>query len=420
MKIRTRVTLAMVGVATLSSFTVGTVGLAVSYNSGIQQVRDELGAAINSVENSNEDALTTAQLAVAGREITLAFVESNGSVTVIQDSAGDLSAPTIEKREMALADGEKLIFAASKVAVIQAASNSLSLMLLLSSIVAAIGIFISWVILRNDLKSIRRLTADARKIASGNLAELEKHGGSSELVELSLSLSELITKLQSSNQKMQQFLGDASHELRTPLTVIRGYLELLEKNQEISSEQSIKAISRAHTESLRMQSIISDILLLSELGEERSQEIEQINVEEIFRPLIGDLEIQNPQRKIEMLSNQHSEFFGAKELLLRFLQNALTNIQRYTPSDAEVRVSIVQSPVGLEINIDDSGPGIAGLSEQAEVTAFKRFDDSRSRGSGGSGLGLSIMAKIVENHGGQMRLTRSTLGGLRVSAFFPN
>ena len=419
MKIRTRVTLAMVGVATLSSFTVGAVGLAVSYNSGIQQIRKELGAAINVVENSTEDAVTTAQLAVSGREITLAFVESDGSVTLIQDSAGDLSAPSIEKREMALADGEKLIFAASKAAVIEAASNSFLLILLLSSIVAAFGIFISWVILRNDLKSIRRLTADARKIASGNLAELEKLSGSSELVELSTSLTELINKLQSSNQKMQEFLGDASHELRTPLTVIRGYLELLEKKSEISSEQSVKAISRAHQESQRMQAIISDILLLAELGEERSQTIENLNLKEIFEPLVEDLKIQEPKRSVEMISNQHTEFFGARELLVRFLQNALTNIQRYTPSDAQVRVSIVQSPVGLEINIDDSGPGIAGLSESGEVTAFKRFDDSRSRGSGGSGLGLSIMAKIIENHGGEMRLTRSALGGLRVSAFIP-
>lgn len=420
MKIRTRVTLAMVGVATLSSFTVGAVGLAVSYSSGIQQIRKELGAAINVVENSTEDAVTTAQLAVAGREITLAFVESDGSVTLIQDSAGDLSAPSIEKREMALADGEKLIFAASKAAVIEAASNSLLLMLLLSSIVATFGIFISWVILRNDLKSIRRLTADARKIASGNLAELEKLSGSSELVELSTSLTELINKLQSSNQKMQEFLGDASHELRTPLTVIRGYLELLEKKSEISSEQSVKAISRAHQESLRMQAIISDILLLAELGEKPSQKIEKLNLEEIFEPLVEDLKIQEPKRNVEMISNQHTEFFGARELLVRFLQNALTNIQRYTPSDAQVKVSIVQSPVGLEINIDDSGPGIAGLSESGEVTAFKRFDDSRSRGSGGSGLGLSIMAKIIENHGGEMRLTRSALGGLRVSAFIPS
>jgi K+-sensing histidine kinase KdpD len=218
---------------------------------------------------------------------------------------------------------------------------------------------------------------------------------------------------------MQEFLGDASHELRTPLTVIRGYLELLEKKSEISSEQSVKAISRAHQESLRMQAIISDILLLAELGEKPSQKIEKLNLEEIFEPLVEDLKIQEPKRNVEMISNQHTEFFGARELLVRFLQNALTNIQRYTPSDAQVKVSIVQSPVGLEINIDDSGPGIAGLSESGEVTAFKRFDDSRSRGSGGSGLGLSIMAKIIENHGGEMRLTRSALGGLRVSAFIP-
>lgn len=420
MKIKTKVTLATVGVATLSSFVVGAAGLAVNYNSGIQQIRQQLGDAISLVENSNEDAVTTAQLAVSGREITLAFVQSDGLVTVLQDSAGNLNDQAIVKREMALADGEKLIFAGSKAAVIESTKSSLILTLLLASLVATIGIITSWFVLKTDLRNLKRITIDAQKIASGNLTELKTLSGSSEIGELSGALSELVDKLQESNIRMQEFLGDASHELRTPLTVIRGYLELLEKNREISSDQSSRAISRAHQEALRMQMMISDILLLAELGEERVQPMAQVQLEEIFLAQIEDLRIQNPKREIEIISNQHSPCIGADELLVRFMQNALSNIRRYTPEDAQVKVSIVQSPVGFEINIDDAGPGIPELSGGRQITAFRRFDESRSRGLGGSGLGLSIMSKIIERHGGEMLLAESNLGGLRVSAFLPN
>lgn len=420
MKIKTKVTLATVGVATLSSFVVGAAGLAVNYNSGIQQIGQQLGDAISLVENSNEDAVTTAQLAVSGREITLAFVQSDGLVTVLQDSAGNLNDQAIVKREMALADGEKLIFAGSKAAVIESTKSSLILTLLLASLVATIGIITSWFVLKTDLRNLKRITIDAQKIASGNLTELKTLSGSSEIGELSGALSELVDKLQESNIRMQEFLGDASHELRTPLTVIRGYLELLEKNREISSDQSSRAISRAHQEALRMQMMISDILLLAELGEERVQPMAQVQLEEIFLAQIEDLRIQNPKREIEIISNQHSPCIGADELLIRFMQNALSNIRRYTPEDARVKVSIVQSPVGFEINIDDAGPGIPELSGGRQITAFRRFDESRSRGLGGSGLGLSIMSKIIERHGGEMLLAESNLGGLRVSAFLPN
>lgn len=420
MKIKTKVTLATVGVATLSSFVVGAAGLAVNYNSGIQQIRQQLGDAISLVENSNEDAVTTAQLAVSGREITLAFVQSDGLVTVLQDSAGNLNDQAIVKREMALADGEKLIFAGSKAAVIESTKSSLILTLLLASLVATIGIITSWFVLKTDLRNLKRITIDAQKIASGNLTELKTLSGSFEIGELSGALSELVDKLQESNIRMQEFLGDASHELRTPLTVIRGYLELLEKNREISSDQSSRAISRAHQEALRMQMMISDILLLAELGEGRVQPMAQVQLEEIFLAQIEDLRIQNPKREIEIISNQHSPCIGADELLIRFMQNALSNIRRYTPEDAQVKVSIVQSPVGFEINIDDAGPGIPELSGGRQITAFRRFDESRSRGLGGSGLGLSIMSKIIERHGGEMLLAESNLGGLRVSAFLPN
>ena len=419
MRIRTKVTLATVGVATISSFAVGAAVLGISYNSGIRQIQNELASAIQFVESSNDDAVTSALLAVGGREFTLVFIESDGTNTMLQDTAGELTDDHVEKKILGLADGEKLVFAASSKSVFDSTINSLLLTMALSSLAAALGILISWFTLRTDLQSLRSLTYDAQRIAAGNLAELATLSGSSEIQKLSLALSQLIEQLQATNLQMQEFLGDASHELRTPLTVIRGYLEMLQASNEITSEQAERAIDRAHKEALRMQAIISDILLLAELGEERELAFAPMNFEEVVGPILSDLRAQNSERRVEVISNQSNPFIGSSELFERFFQNVFSNIRRYTPIDSEVKVHIIQSPVGLDLNIDDAGPGIGGLEAGTNITAFRRFDESRSREGGGSGLGLSIMAKIVEKHGGEMRLSRSSLGGLRVSVFLP-
>jgi signal transduction histidine kinase len=419
MRIRTKVTLATVGVATISSFAVGAAVLGISYSSGIKQIQQELAGAMAFVEASKDDAVTSALLAVGGREFTLAFVESDGSTTILQDTAGELTDAHLEKKIMGLSDGEKLIFAASSKSVFDSTINSLMLTLGLSTLAAALGILISWLTLRADLKNLNSLTSDAQRIASGDLTVLAQLKGSSEIQNLSAALAQLIDQLQDSNSQMQEFLGDASHELRTPLTVIRGYLEMLQTSNEINSEQAERAIGRAHTEAIRMQAIISDILLLAELGEERELAISPMNFEEVLAPILIDLRAQNSERRVEVTSNQSNPFLGSSELFERFFQNVFSNISRYAPIDAEVKVHIIQSPVGLDLNIDDAGPGISGLVAGEQIVAFKRFDESRSREVGGSGLGLSIMAKIVEKHGGEMRLSRSSLGGLRISVFLP-
>lgn len=420
MRIKTKVALATVGIATFSSFAVGGAALAVSYNSGLSLIDEKLVEVIGVVENSKDDTLTSALLAVGGRELTLAYVEADGSTTLLQDSAGDLSDPHMQKRVMGLADGEKLIFAASSKSIVESTINSLFMTIGLSSVVAALGVLVSWLSLRTDLSNIRALTSDAQRIAAGNLRELQNLKGSEELQNLSASLAQLIQQLQATNLQMQEFLGDASHELRTPLTVIRGYLDMLKTTHEISSDQAKRAIEKAHGEAIRMQQIISDILLLAELGEKREPAFAPLVFDEVLANTLSHLRVQNPERRVEVVSNQHNPFIGSAELFERFFQNAFSNIHRYTPRGAEVRVNIVQSPVGFDLNIDDAGPGIAGLEADANITAFQRFDDSRSRLAGGSGLGLSIMSKIVEKHGGEMRLSRSSLGGLRISVFLPS
>ena len=420
MKLQSKITIATVGLSILSTFSVGGMVLTLSYNNGIKQIQNELTSTIRIVEDGQGDAISTALLAVNGHEMTLGFVETDGNTTLLQDAAGPLSKPNLQTKTMNLADGEKLIFAASADNVVNATVNSFVLALILAALASTLASVVSWLILKSDLRNIKDLIAKAGRLAAGEKVSLEKVSGSREIVILSNSLAQMVAKLQDLNSQMQEFLGDASHELKTPLTVIRGYLEILRDSKVSDPQQISKAIDRAHKESIRMQEIISDILLLAELGEKRDPVRSPINFEGLFEEAFVELQAHQQERPIVINSNQHSDFIGSPELLNRFMQNVISNILKYTPANAEVNLNIVQTPVGFEVIVDDAGPGIPNIMPNQTITAFTRFDESRSRNAGGTGLGLSIMAKIIENHGGSLQLTKSSLGGLRVSAFLPN
>jgi two-component system OmpR family sensor kinase len=420
LKLQSKITIATIGISLISTLSVGGWVLALSYNNGIKQIQRDLSQVIQIVESTQDDAVSTALLAVNGREMTLGYMEIDGNVTLLQDAAGPLSSSNLELKTMGLADGEKLIFAASNKDVTDSTANSLVLALAIAALTSALASLVSWFVLRSDLRNIKRLIEAAGKVANGEKVSFENIKGSSEIVDLSNSLTQMVTKLQDLNRQMQEFLGDASHELKTPLTVIRGYMEILSNRNLTDPQQIERAILNAHKEAIRMQELVSDILTLAELGEIRESAKSPINFEKMFNEVFTDLETQQPERPIVINSNQQSDFIGSEELMIRYMRNVISNIIRYTPPQAEVALNIVQTPVGFDLIVDDAGPGIADLKPNEKIVAFNRFDDSRSRSSGGTGLGLSIMAKIIENHGGALELSTSSLGGLRVSAFLPN
>ena len=109
---------------------------------------------------------------------------------------------------------------------------------------------------------------------------------------------------------------------------------------------------------------------------------------------------------------------GSKKYLQRFIQNAFTNIRLHTPATTSVRVS-VKSSKQIVVVIEDSGPGLPPESYGEKIRGLKRFDRSRSRDSGGTGLGMSIMNAVIERHKGSFTLRKSELGGLAIEVHLP-
>jgi signal transduction histidine kinase len=219
--------------------------------------------------------------------------------------------------------------------------------------------------------------------------------------------------------RMQEFLGDASHELRTPLTVIKGYVEMLSKDQLTAPEDKSRAFSRVGSEISRMETLIQDLLLLAELGESGARDIEEINLSEIVSAHGTDFTTLNPTRTVSVQVAPGLKVIGSRDYISRFIQNALTNIVRHTDSKDVVRISLTKIGKHVELMIEDSGPGLPESAYRENIRSLNRFDKSRSRENGGSGLGMSIMSAVIEKLDGKFSLRKSELGGLAIVAELP-
>jgi two-component system OmpR family sensor kinase len=220
-------------------------------------------------------------------------------------------------------------------------------------------------------------------------------------------------------ERMQVFLGDASHELRTPLTVIKGYVEMLSKGQMTEEADRSRAFSRVTSEIGRMETLIHDLLLLAELGESGQRDQEIIDISEILKSYAEDFRLLHPERQISLDIESNLRVEMAPDHLARFIQNALNNISRHTASTAAVKISLRSLAKKIELVIEDGGPGLPEAAYNENIQSLKRFDQSRSRENGGSGLGMSIMAGVIAKAGGEFALRKSSLGGLAIVVTLP-
>ncbi len=219
--------------------------------------------------------------------------------------------------------------------------------------------------------------------------------------------------------RMQEFLGDASHELRTPLTVIKGYVEMLSKNQLKEDADKDRAFNRVGTEIKRMETLVQDLLLLAELGESGARDIERIDLSEILTAHGTDFITLNPARKVTLAIAQGVMIDASRDYMARFIQNALTNIVRHTDENVAVNISLQPRGKYVDLVIEDAGKGLPESAYRDDIRSLNRFDKSRSRENGGSGLGMSIMSAVIQKLGGRFSLRKSALGGLAIVVELP-
>ena len=155
-------------------------------------------------------------------------------------------------------------------------------------------------------------------------------------------------------------------------------------------------------------------MLLAELGEASAPVREEIDLSDLLTSFSRDFQTLNPERSVAIDVEGEIYCQGSIEHLRRLIQNVLNNISRHTPVDAPVRIRLSRSGKKTLLVLEDGGPGLPEASYREGIELLNRFNSARSRETGGSGLGLSIIAAIVHEHGGTLALRKSALGGLAV------
>lgn len=325
-------------------------------------------------------------------------------------------------------DGQWMVVGTSLRAVNSQFVNSLLQSLLVSAGIALFTVLLVWLVLRRELRPITRITQSATAIAGGDLgAELPVSARTNEVGELTSALRAMTNKLQAavavtalSERRMREFLGDASHELRTPLTVVRGYVDILFGGRQLSDDQRERAIRRLVSESRRMDVIINDLLLLAELGEVHVALDDEVDLSRIVIDHFTDLGMHQPDRKMIIDVEPSLIVHGNAAHLERLVANIKSNILRHTEPNVEVQVSLAQRGGDIVLEVNDAGPGLSPSMYERNAAEFQRFDHARSSDGGGFGLGLSIIASIVQRHLGTLELSPSSLGGLRTRVVSPS
>ncbi len=388
-------------VTTILSGVIGGFATIDARNSDLQQIDQSINLVIERVNAYPAEAISAAIFTVdeESLDLSLILVTKEGDETVINQShliyPGINSMEVVKKaipapisiesaspfrfRTTEIAGGDYLIIAADLAKISADLNANLRNLFVFTFTANALAIFISIFLLRRHNRGF-----DARAL-----------------------------------ERMQRFLGDASHELRTPLTVIKGYSEMLSKGQMSDVADRARAFSRVNSEIERMENLIHDLLLLAELGESRPTTFEELELTELIQAHINDFELFNKGRKISIALESDCEIKGSREHLNRIIQNCLSNIIRHTPADAAVAVTLKSRGKKVILIIEDGGPGLPDSAYRTEIAAMNRFDPSRSRDSGGSGLGMSIIAAIVQEHKGGLELRKSDLGGLAVVIELP-
>jgi signal transduction histidine kinase len=194
---------------------------------------------------------------------------------------------------------------------------------------------------------------------------------------------------------------------------------MLSKNQLQEDADKQRAFNRVGNEIQRMESLVQDLLLLAELGESGARDIEKVDFSEILTAHGTDFITLNPARKVTLAISQGVTIEASRDYLARFIQNALTNIVRHTEDADPVNISLTPRGKSVELIIEDGGKGLPESAYREDIRSLNRFDKSRSRENGGSGLGMSIMSAVIQKLGGRFSLRKSALGGLAIVVELP-
>jgi heavy metal sensor kinase len=283
-------------------------------------------------------------------------------------------------------------------------SNLFSIFIILIPIALTVSVAGGWFLASRSLKPVDDISRAARAITAQNLdRRIQYTGIDDELGRLVATFNDMISRLQLSFSQIQQFSSDASHELRTPLTIMRGELELILRSRRATSERYRTVVSSVLEETIRMTTIVDNLLTLAKADIGTSVGVMQdVWLRPIIQELQEDSEILAERKKISVTVGSLDDTLvsGDPVRLRQLFLNLIDNAIKYTPERGSVELSLIRENGYAKVRVKDTGIGIPKSELSKIFDRFYRVDKARSRELGGSGLGLSIAKWISEIHGG--------------------
>jgi heavy metal sensor kinase len=290
--------------------------------------------------------------------------------------------------------------------------------LLLLAVGLPIGVLVAvnggFVLVRRALKPVTRIAHKAEDISQHNLSERLPvvHSGD-ELERLSISLNNMLARLEDAIQSSKRFVADASHELRTPLAVLRGELESLAQDAQLRAHTR-ESIGGLLEEVDRLAEIVESLLALSKLdaGEVSSERV-RFDLGELVSTTAEQMSLlaEDKSIRVECDADPNVTVEGDRSRMKQVVVNLLDNAIKYTPNGGNVLLRIARDGDNAILEVSDNGIGIPTEALPHMFKRFFRVDDSRSRKQGGAGLGLSIVESICVAQGAEVDVTSRPGGG---------
>ncbi len=271
-----------------------------------------------------------------------------------------------------------------------------------------------------SLRPLRRVAATASRVTELPLADgqatlperVPDTTPTTEVGQVGMAFNRMLGHVESalsrraaSEARLRRFAADASHELRTPLAAIRGYAELARRHPDPVPDEVAHALSRVEAESERMSVLVDELLLLARLDAGRPLQAEPVDLTRLAIDACSDARAAGPEHRwVLELPDEPVVVRGDEHTLHQVLANLLGNARAHTPPGSTVTVRLAAHGPRAELSVTDDGPGIPAALQADLFGRFVRGNSSRSRESGGAGLGLAIVDAVVAAHQGTVAL----------------
>ncbi|MFO1054630.1 MAG: HAMP domain-containing sensor histidine kinase [Planctomycetota bacterium] len=298
-----------------------------------------------------------------------------------------------------------------------AVASLIELLAWLGPSVIAVSLIAALLLARRALRPIDVIARTATTIGHGDLARRVPVRGRDELAALATTLNQTFDRLQAAVEREARFAADASHEIRTPLAAIAGHVELA-LSRPRSAEELRTHLAEIGAASREMQELVDGLLTLARAEHEQPSD-QMVDLTALCAEAVDRAASQASDAGIELSCSGHAETCGDPRGLSRVIQNLLANAIRYNRPGGKVALRCAMHDEWATLVVEDDGIGIPEEALPHLGERFFRVDDSRSRRTGGIGLGLSIVRAIVHVHRGRLGFRSETGRGTTVTVELP-